>query len=264
MKNLLLQYYIPYESFDADMGGVDLPVWAKAGSECAKKYAEHCSAEYMLLHDRYFEHLDPRLDSLRIVYDSQFEEYDNVLVLDLDMLIHTNDNIFKFFHGDVAMVHETGVHTGGPANWMKRVMDVPQWQRGIIAYCKQLFGKNWMFPKSSLHPKERFRYLNGGLQLWSKEGRNKARKHFTSVDHYVLHTRYTEQMYVNLQLSQSMFNIYELDTYWNRMPYQWNNGQPDGKINHFLARTKFDMPKLWEGMKSGKISRDCSWCKTRA
>ena len=31
MKNLLLQYYIPYESFDADMGGVDLQFWDKPG-----------------------------------------------------------------------------------------------------------------------------------------------------------------------------------------------------------------------------------------
>jgi hypothetical protein len=267
MNNLLLQYYIPYESFDADMGGVELPDWAKAGSECAKRYAEYCGAEYKLANDRYFEQIDPRLDSLRIFYDPQYEKYDNILSLDLDMLIYTNDNIFESFDKtkDVVMVHETGVHTGGPAGWMKRVMDVPQWKRGIIAYGKQLFGKDWMFPKSSLYPKERFRYLNGGLQLWTKHGRKKAKEHFTSIDHYVLHTRYTEQMYMNLQLSQSIFNVYELDTYWNRMPYQWGNGNwPDGRINHFLARDKFNMPKLWEGMKNGKISRDCSWCKTRS
>jgi 3-mercaptopyruvate sulfurtransferase SseA len=101
-----------------------------------------------------------------------------------------------------------------------------------------------MFPKSELYPNERFRYLNGGLQLWSRKGRQKAREHFTSIDNYILHTRYTEQMYINLQLSQPIFEVKELDTSWNRMPYQWKGGQPDGKINHFLARTKFNMPKL--------------------
>lgn len=264
MKNLILQYYIPYESFDADMGGIEMPDWAKAGSENAQKYAEHCGADYLLLHDRYFEHLDPRLDSIRMHYDPQFDQYDNVMKMDLDMLCNTNDNIFESFdqEADVAMVHELGVHTGGPAGWLKKVMDVPQYQRGIIAYGKLLFDdKKWMFPKSKLYPDERFRYMNGGLQMWTKHGRHKAREHFKSIDHYVLHTRYTEQMYINLQLSQSVFNVYELDTYWNRMPYQWK-GKQDGKINHFLARTKFDMPKLWEGMKSGEISRDCSWCKT--
>lgn len=260
MKNLILQYYIPYESFDADMGGVDMPDWAMAGADNAAKYARYCGADYKLITSRYFEHLDPRLDSTRLFYDKQFEEYDNILCLDLDMFVCTNDNIFESIDqkADVAMVHELGVHTGGPSGWMRNVMDKPLYQRGIIAYGKHLFGKDWMFPKSSLYPNERFRYLNGGLQLWTKHGREKAREHFTSVDNYVMHTRYTEQMYINLQLSQPMFNVCELDTHWNRMPYQWENKVPDGRINHFLARTKFEMPRLWES-KNVKIFGNCSW-----
>jgi len=245
MKNLVFQYYIPYESFDADMGGIQMPDWAQSGSRSAKAYAEKYGAEYVLDHDRYFDHLDPRLDSTKLVFDEKYDEYDYILSMDLDMLIHTDcPNIFDTEPEDVAMVHEHGVHTGGPAGWMRRVMDAPLYQRGVIAYGKHLFGKDWMFPKSTLFPDERFRYLNGGLQLWSKQGRQKARKHFTSLDDYVLHTRYTEQMYINLQLSQPVFNVTELDTYWNRMPYQWAGGRPDGNINHFLARTKFEMPKL--------------------
>lgn len=243
MKNLVFQYYIPYEMNDKDMGGVELPEWAKAGSRSAQAYAKICGAEYVLDHERYFEHIDPRLDSTKIIFDDKWDKYDNILSIDLDMLISTRENIFDVDIGDVAMVHEFGVHTGGPGGWMRNVMDKPLYARGIIAYGKHLFGKEWMFPKSVLYPNERFRYLNGGLQLWSRKGRQKAREHFTSIDNYVLHTRYTEQMYINLQLSQEIFNVTELDTAWNRMPYQWH-GKPDGKINHFLARTKFDMPQL--------------------
>ena len=244
MKNLILQYYIPYESFDSDIGGAKMPEWAHAGSRSAKQYANICGAEYKLSHERFFEHLDPRLDSLRIVYDEQFDEYDNILCLDLDMLINTKKNIFNASVGDIAMVHELGVHTKGPGGWLRGVMSPPLHERGIIAYGKHIFGNNWMFPKSKLYPQEEFRYMNGGLQLWTKEGRLKARKHFTSVDHYTLHTRYTEQMYINLQLSQPIFNVTELETFWNRLPYQWVAGKPDGMINHFLARHKFNMPKI--------------------
>ena len=244
MKNLVFQYYIPYEMNDKDIGGVELPEWAQAGKRSAETYANICGAEYILDHERYFEHIDPRLDSTKIIFDEKWDEYDNILSIDLDMLIATRENIFDQDIGDIAMVHELGVHTGGPAGWLKRVMEVPLYQRGIIAYGKHLFGKDWMFPKSSLYPNERYRYMNGGLQLWSREGRQKAREHFTSIDNYVMHTRYTEQMYINLQLSQPVFDVKELDTSWNRMPYQWKNGQPDGKINHFLARTKFNMQKL--------------------
>ena len=244
MKNLIFQYYIPYENFDADMGGAEMPDWAHAGMRSAQKYAQICDAEYELSHDRFLKHLDPRLDSLRLFYDEYFDQFDNILCLDLDMLICTKENLFKKEIGDVAMVHELGVFTGGPRNWIKRVMDVPMHRRGIIAYGKHLFGGDWEFPKSDLYPQERFRYLNGGLQLWTKEGRHKAREHFTSIDDYVLHTRYTEQCYINLQLSQPVFNVRELDTKWNRMTYQWPDGRPDGKINHFLHRTKFEMPRL--------------------
>ena len=245
MKNLVFQYYIPYESFDADMGGIRLPEWAHAGSRSAKAYADYCGAEYELSSDRFFDQIDPRLDSIKIVFDDKYDKYDYILSIDLDMLIHSGvgENIFEKDIKDVAMVHELGVHTGGPAGWLSRVMYQPLYKRGIIAYGKHLWGKDWMFPKSKLYPDEKFRYMNGGLQLWSKEGRLKARKHFTSVDNYILHTRYTEQMYINLQLSQPIFEVTELDTHWNRMPYQWRSG-PDGKINHFLARTKFDMPRL--------------------
>lgn len=245
MKNLVFQYYIPYESFDADIGGVRLPEWAHAGSRSAKAYADYCGAEYKLSQERFFDQIDPRLDSIKIIFDERYDQYDHILSIDLDMLIHAGvgENIFKKEIKDVAMVHELGVHTGGPAGWLSRVMYQPLYKRGIIAYGKHLWGDSWMFPKSKLYPDEKFRYMNGGLQLWSKEGRLKARKHFTSVDNYILHTRYTEQMYINLQLSQPIFEVTELDTHWNRMPYQWRSG-PDGKINHFLARTKFDMPRL--------------------
>ena len=49
MKNLIFQYYIPYESFDADMGGKQMPEWAHAGSRSAKAYAEECDAEYIYM-----------------------------------------------------------------------------------------------------------------------------------------------------------------------------------------------------------------------
>lgn len=256
MKNLIFQYYIPYESFDADMGGKQMPEWAHSGSRSAKAYADKFGAEYLLSHDRYFEHLDPRLDSLRLVYDPFFDDYDNVLCLDLDMLIHRNcPNIFEKAEGDVTMVHELGLFSSSSAGWLKKVMEGRIWQRGVIAYGKKLFDAEWMFPKSKMYPNEPYRYLNGGLQLWTKKGRLKARKHFTSVDDYYMHTRYTEQMYINIQLSQPIFEVNELETRWNRVSsYQWQGGKPDGYINHFLARAKFEMPKLektelsvWDG-----------------
>lgn len=245
MKNLIFQYYIPYEANDSHKGGVNLPDWAKAGSESAKLYAKKTGAEYMLSHDRYFPHLDPRLDSLRLIYDELFDKYDKILSIDLDILLKTDENIFDKNIEDIAMVHEVGIFGNTAINWIKRVMDVPGHERGIIAYGKSLFGEDWMFPKSKLYPKERFRYMNGGVQLWSREGRLKAREHFTSVDDYYMRTRHTEQMYINLQLSNPIFNVTELDWSWNSLATrQWHPTQPQGKFQHFINDARFVMPKL--------------------
>ena len=242
--NLVFQYYMPYEANDAHLGGVEMPSWAKAGSKSAKQYAEQCGAEYVLDHDRYFKHLDPRLDALKVIYDPQYDKYDKILSVDLDMLFKTTENIFDIPIGDVAMVHEVGIHISA-GGWMKRIMESPGHERGIIAYGKKLFGADWMFPKSKLYPDEKFRYMNGGMQLWSKEGRLKARDLFTSVDHYYMHTRYTEQMYLNLQLSNPTFEVTELDWTWNSLATrQWPPEKPQGKIQHFINASKFKMPEL--------------------
>ena len=116
--NLVFQYYMPYEANDAHLGGVEMPSWAKAGSKSAKLYAEQCGAEYMLNHDRYFKHLDPRLDALKVIYDPQYDKYDKILSVDLDMLFKTTESIFDIPIGDVAMVHELGIHVSA-GGWMK-------------------------------------------------------------------------------------------------------------------------------------------------
>ena len=71
---------MPYEANDAHLGGVEMPSWAKAGSKSAKQYAEQCDAEYILDHNRYFKHLDPRLDALKVIYDPQYDKYDKILI----------------------------------------------------------------------------------------------------------------------------------------------------------------------------------------
>ena len=244
MLNLIYQYYIPYEANDAFMGGEGMPLWARIGSRSAQKYADSNKAMYLLSNERYFTHLDPRLDALRIIYDPYFDQYNKILSIDLDILLKTEENIFDIDIGDIAMAHEYGIHNGRSADWMEKVMESPGYHRGVIAYGKKIFGKDWMFPKSKLYPNEKYRYMNGGVQLWSREGRLKARKHFTSVDDYYMHTRYTEQMYINLQLSNPIFNVTELDWTWNSIANRHWTGEPKGKFQHFTNALKLKMPEM--------------------
>tara|TARA_Y100000816_G_scaffold11373_1_gene7453 strand:- start:5004 stop:5759 length:756 start_codon:yes stop_codon:yes gene_type:complete len=247
-NNLIFQYYLPYEANDSYIGGNELPKWAKAGSDSAYMYSQNCKADYFLMQgsttDRYFKHLDPRLEALRVIYDDHFDKYDKVLSIDLDILLKTEENIFSIDVEDIAMCHEHKIHDGKSSQWMSKVMDSPGYERGIIAYGKKIFGDDWMFPKSRLYPKERFRYMNGGVQLWTRKGRHKARRLFTSIDDYYMHTRYTEQMYINLQLSNPEFKVTELDWTWNSIAgTHWSVDNPKGKFQHFTNASKLSMPR---------------------
>ena len=60
-----------------------------------------------------------------------------------------------------------------------------------------------------------------------------------------MHTRYTEQMYINLQLSNPEFNVTELDWQWNSLATRhWNINFPKGKFLHFINTSKRNMPRL--------------------
>jgi len=45
-------------------------------------------------------------------------------------------------------------------------------------------------------------------------------------------------------INKHNMNIVELSNQWNRMNYMWTFGIPDGKINHFLAKTKTRMKEF--------------------
>ena len=241
-RNLVYQYYIPYQGNDKDMGSERMPKWAQVGSFNAHWYAYKNNAEYMLRTDRVYPHLDPRLESTRIIFDSEFDQYDTIISMDLDMMFTTSESLFEKPIEYLGMVHEKNIHTR-KAGWLSTIMDRPVEQRGIIAYAKTIFGKDFQFPKSSLYPEERYRYLNGGLQVWTKEGRKKARREFYRPDHYYKTIRRTEQPYLNIMLTGFNFPVTELPQEWNSMDYQWGQ-KMNGKLIHFLNRTKFTMEKL--------------------
>ena len=108
MRNLIFQYFIPYNDHQTHLNesGIGLPSWVNIGKTSAEKYAEVIGAEYMFSDQKFmFSELNV-FESLRVIFNKKFDEYDNVLVLDVDMIINTKENIFDIPVGDIAMVHE--------------------------------------------------------------------------------------------------------------------------------------------------------------
>lgn len=247
--NLIYQYFIPYQGVDAKYndGAIGLPNWAKIGMESAKKYANSIGAEYMFSDEIYMNSTLNVFESLRIVFDESFDKYDNILVLDIDMIINTSESIFDFKVNDIGLVHELGVtkrtHPTISFNstWWNKYFHHPT--SGIVSYAKTYLDPEFKWKKSKLYPEEPFALYNGGLQLWSKEGRLKARELLKRKghDHFRLTTGKTETPYLNMMFMHHNFNITEIPTEWNRLNFQWQKDGNKGKITHYNDVSKNEM-----------------------
>lgn len=247
MKNLVFQYFLPYSNQT-----IGLPNWVKLGINSAKKYADTIGADYEFSDSVYMNSSLKVFESFRVIFDKKFDEYDNVLLLDIDMLINTKENIFDFDVDDIAMVHELGVYNRSP---VPGASFTPSWwnnyfydeQTGVVSYAKNNLDPKFKWKKSTLYPKEKFAIYNGGLQLWSKEGRLKARERFGGMEEIIRYRntlKMNEQPYLNLMLNKHNLEVTEISNDWNRMNYMWVMGIPDGKINHFLATHKSRMKEF--------------------
>ena len=228
-NNLIYQYYLPFTGKNTHLikeGANGFPAWANIGINSAKKYAKAIGVEYELCTEITINAPNQNLEACRVFMDPHFDQYDKVLILDIDTLVDTKENIFNQKFKDVGMVQD-----GGPGS-NRGFID------GIVNRLES-YG-NIKFKKSTTYPNER-RYCNGGMVLWSKEGRLKARERFGGLEEmfrYRETLKLNEQPYLNLMLNLHDIHVTELSNEWNKMNYMWKFGVPDGKINHFLGNYK--------------------------
>jgi len=231
-RNLIYQYYLPYTGPDAEIkkhGLNGLPAWAELGLNSARKYAATIDVEHMFCDKITINAPNQNLESGRVFLDPYFDDFDNVLVLDIDTLIDTDRSIFNIPFDDIAMVQDGG--PGSPQGFI----------RNITTEIETYGGKK--LPMSTSFPREK-RYLNGGVQMWSKVGRLKARERFGGLPEmfrYRKALKRNEQPYLNLMLNLHDIEVTEISNVWNRTNYMWKFGIPDGHINHFLALSKHRM-----------------------
>ena len=182
---------------------------AKASSKLMKQYADRIGAEYLL-------HMNPNIASklvdgngpywewLNPVVDDSFLEYDNVLVVDLDVfpVENLNENIFEQNFGDVGACTEpfqgkqrATVTVGGHIN---KVND-EKWA-GVI---KEKWGVT--LPRDN---DGHLKVYNAGVVIFSNEGMRKARNWMPF------------QEYINLMRSKNFQRFYTVDqNYFHAMAF---------------------------------------------
>ena len=249
MRNLVFQYFFPYNEFPVyNTSGMGvMPKWAQIGIDSAQRYAWNIGAEYMLASKPWNDKLPiNQFETMRLIYDPMFDYYDNILCLDVDLICNTKENIFELAGPEVTMVHEKGVWDA-KKNWINPYIYGSEAERGWLALGRKYYDPDLKLPNSKMYKHEK-RWCNGGVVVWTKEARHKAREAFTGDSHYLKYREFTnrsEQPYLNLMFNIHKFDVHELTADWNNVNFNWEApNRPSGKFIHFIHNTKKYMEQL--------------------
>lgn len=215
MKNLIYQYW----------DGI-VKKSAIAGANNMKNYADSIGVEHIFeINPQYAKSLGWKIPAkpaahfgaLKPVFDNKFDEYDNILYVDTDVFVKdgVTENIFNEFNGEIGICDEpeqpelrkltlAKINSQTDEHWAKTIkklynIEVPRTKTGLV------------------------RCYNSGMVLWSKLGRQKARKEFTPFNVHVQQMKsnnnkgyyLNDQIYINTMIAVTSIKCQEMDNDWN-------------------------------------------------
>ena len=257
MKKLIYQYYL------MDDNTRPLSLWAQWGQWSVKKYAEKYGWDYEYCNTPWHtegpetfitaqDGIPPAsrwFDISRVWEDPYFDQWDQVLFLDLDIVIHPRSP-------DISLINPKHV-----AGWVESLPPGanggPSYDRPGKAADQLASAMEYMdcpHPVPTFEPTGVTRICNSGVLLWSKEGRLLAREKFGKeywkwwgMRETLGHPRWLclDQIYVSAMLNKYNMDIVELNWKWNSCPTSWNKlPQPASYFYHFSNERK-RMVETW-------------------
>jgi len=205
--------------------------WIPYSVQSASDYADRIGADYIFSRSMSLEGSNPnrRLDRyfniLDLIYDPMFEKYDHILYLDVDILVNTSaDNIFNV----EGIMKDTDVI--GSFEYSYKLNEYRE--------NEEVFKKHGSFLIPSKIPTVLYRFINTGVIVFTKKGRERARLEWDvdwrdfrdTVDKGLLTA---DQPYINAMLNKHNFNVLELDEEWN-YPVDDINGHSSNKVMGYL------------------------------
>ena len=238
MKNLIYQYW-------------DGPVResVRAGVNSMKKYADRIGAEYIFednpryIRDRRFGNYSAHYGAFKPVFESPYNEYDNVLFADTDVfpVDGLTENIFEGFNSHIGICTE-------PFQPKQRLITLGRITSQSDNKWANMVEDKWgvKMPRT----KERLiKVYNTGVVLYSNKGMEHARKNWVKFDEYVnlvkrsgLDSFYTcDQPYLHAMMFVTNMDVIELDNNWNSYVHGTRDkNQPKRRIvDHRTPETKF-------------------------
>ena len=264
-KNVIFQYMITSKEVDK-RGGIK--GWdgsrsslyeevAKISRESFEKYAERIDATHIYSNRRVATEGHGCSTSLlhecaRVWLDPIFDEYDNLLFADTDIVVNTDENIFDLMESgaDVYGVLESDFVTasgGGYNSW-----DGPG--DTYDNFCRKFSLHDCpIVPVMPPNRPSKITIMNTGVVLWTKEARLRARELFLPWEEWCYTGDFhmsimNDQPYISAQLMKHDFDIETIDQTWNDSPHYATEEEffQKARFCHYTGgEWKVDMVRHW-------------------
>lgn len=247
MKNIIIQYMIT--SPEVNKRG-DIQGWKRTDlyEECArisrtsfKEYADKIGADHLYWDERITTkghgcNVSLLHECARTWLDPMFDEYDNVLFVDTDIVVNTDENIFDMAESgaDVYGVLESDfvTHGGGGYNsWDSNGETFNNFRKKF-----EMHGAP-VLPTLPPNRPSKLTIMNTGVVLWSREARLKARELFVPWEEWCYTGDFhmsimNDQPYISAMFGKHDFDVETIDQTWNDSPHY-------GSEEEFLEKAKF-------------------------
>tara|TARA_R110002124_G_scaffold202932_1_gene369467 strand:- start:1126 stop:1722 length:597 start_codon:yes stop_codon:yes gene_type:complete len=181
-----------------------------------------------------------------------FDQYDNLLFVDTDIVVNTEENIFDQMESgaDVYGVLESDFVTadgGGYNSWDSN-------EENYRNFCRKFDMHDCpIVPVMPPNRPSKLTIMNTGVVLWSKEARLRARELFMAWDDWCYAGDFhmsilNDQPYISAQLMKHEFDVETIDTTWNDSPHYATEKEffDNAKFCHYTGgEWKVDMVKHW-------------------
>lgn len=184
---------------------------------------------------------------LRIIYDDMYDEFDNLLFCDTDIICNTEEDIFALHvesGKEVSGICESSIFIGGDkGNQSYNSWDYQHSKFDAIAEKYKLNDIPIVTAEDmgAPHPSKVFT-MNTGVHVWTKEARLRAREVFDDWLPYMESEGQdfwlnNDQPFISGQLAKYGFTINHLDQSWNDSPPHYGKWEEwkDQKFLHYTG-----------------------------
>lgn len=188
----------------------------------------------------------------RVWLDPMFDQYDNLLFVDTDIVVNTEENIFDVMESgaEVYGVLESDFVTadgGGYNSWDGN-------EETYMNFCRKFSLHDCpIVPVMPPNRKSKLLIMNTGVVLWTKEARLRARELFMNWEDWCYTGDFhmsimNDQPYISAQLMKHDFDVETIDTTWNDSPHYTSDSEffEKARFCHYTGgEWKVDMVRHW-------------------